>query len=302
MLIALLLLVFSFDSVRAVSGFYSYQVAEIGTDLELYCLSSGVDIKWSRVINKVKEQLNAPDYEISKSYRCGNPHLCGGYDVVDTQVCRRSTITIRNVQRGDSGTYYCQEGVQEGAYSFAYVVNVLETVSPPHIYDFSPLQCNGTDWYGCIATGKVARYEYLFAEVGTRQKTLLIGTRNKTVLSGKEVQFVVRGEYITLSDFSVLQDPSVQFGCRVYSENGGFNEYLTGKTFNGYEDVDSRGSYESYIMKMIGIGVGALVLLIIIAVLACKLRKRCKKSDQRRISETNSHIQYSGLNRTENKL
>lgn len=49
-------------------------------------------------------------------------------------------------------------------------------------------------------------------------------------------------------------------------------------------------------------GVGALVLLIIIAVLACKLRKRCKKSDQRRISETNSHIQYSGLNRTENKL
>ena len=44
-------------------------MAEIGTDLELYCLSSGVDIKWSRVINKVKEQLNAPDYEISKSYR-----------------------------------------------------------------------------------------------------------------------------------------------------------------------------------------------------------------------------------------
>ena len=56
--------------------------------------------------------------------RCGNPHFCGGYDVEDTKVCVRSTLTLRRLQKSDSGTYFCQEGLHKGSYSFAYIVNV----------------------------------------------------------------------------------------------------------------------------------------------------------------------------------
>ena len=44
--------------------------------------------------------------------------------MADTKVCLRSTLTLKNLQKSDSGTYFCQEGVHEGSYSFAYVLNV----------------------------------------------------------------------------------------------------------------------------------------------------------------------------------
>ena len=45
------------------------QVAEEGDELKLYCLTSGQDIKWSRTVNGIKEELKAPTYQVSKSYR-----------------------------------------------------------------------------------------------------------------------------------------------------------------------------------------------------------------------------------------
>ena len=54
--------------------------------------------------------------------------MCGGYDVEETKVCLRSTLTLRGLQKSDSATYFCQEGIQKGAFSFAYVLTVSKLV------------------------------------------------------------------------------------------------------------------------------------------------------------------------------
>ena len=42
-------------------------------------------------------------------------------------------------------------------YLNVYFRQVFSSNAMPHIYDFEPLQCNNTDWYGCIATKNSAR-------------------------------------------------------------------------------------------------------------------------------------------------
>lgn len=287
------------DTVRSVTGFYTYQVAQVGEDLELYCLSAGQDIKWSRTINKKKQLLEPPQFQISKSYRCGNPHFCGGYDVEDTKVCVRSTLTLRRLQKSDSGTYFCQEGLHKGSYSFAYIVNILDQVSPPHIYDFEPLKCNDTLWYGCIASKTTSRYEYFVSD--SKDKIILHGERNYTVVGDRAVNFMIKNNYISLDDFSILQDPLINIGCRAFDESGGFSEYQTviGKTVDSLTEEPNRGSYESFLIKMIGIGVGVLIAIILLVIVLIKFRNGC--NERRRQSDSN--VDYAGINsQNEHKL
>jgi len=293
MYISLVLLLFSqlVNSSSSVTGFYTYQVAEEGDDLKLYCLTSGRDIKWSRTVNGIKEELKAPEYQVSKSYRCGNPYMCGGYDVQDTKVCLRSTLTLTNLQRRDAATYFCQEGIQKGAFSFAYVLTVFSSNSLPHIYDFEPLECNNTDWYGCIATKNSVRYEFFVQSKGG--KTTLKGNYNEanvTKVGEADVRYLIRENYIALHDFTILQEPSMKFGCRAFDSSGRFTEFATGKTFVDLEPPRRQDTYEAYLIKWIGIGVGALAGLIIIIFVGCKLKKRCGR--ERRHSAT-----YTGIDR-----
>ena len=280
------------SGVQGVQGYYTYQVAEVGDELKLFC--SGKDITWSRNVNGNKESLSPPSYQISTSYRCGNPHVCGGYDARDTKVCVRSTLTLRNLKRHDTGTYFCSEGSHKGSYSFAYVVNVFDEISTPHIYSFEPLECNGTLWYACVASKTTARYEYFVSD--SKEKIVLEETRNTSVVFDNSVQYFIRNNYISLYDFSILQNPKLKFGCRAYDSSGAFTEFQTGKTVEDLEDRRKDGTYEAYLIKMIGIGVGAVAGLIIIILVAVKFRKKCAR---RRLSNTD----YSGLNsHNDNKL
>ncbi|XP_063693442.1 uncharacterized protein LOC134825216 isoform X2 [Bolinopsis microptera] len=293
MYISLILLLLSLlvKPTSSVTGFYTYQVAEEGDELKLYCLTSGQDIKWSRTVNGIKEELKAPTYQVSKSYRCGNPYMCGGYDVEETKVCLRSTLTLRGLQKSDSATYFCQEGVQKGAFSFAYVLTVFSSNAMPHIYDFEPLQCNNTDWYGCIATKNSARYEFFVQSQG--DKTTLKGTYNEaniTKIGDTDVRYLIRDNYIALHDFSILNQPEMKFGCRAFDRSGRFTEFATGKTFVDLEPPRSQDTYEAYLVKWIGVGVGSFAGLIIVIFVCCKLKKRCGR--ERRHSAT-----YTGIDR-----
>jgi len=277
----------------SVTGFYTYQVAEEGDDLKLYCVSSGKDIKWSRTVNGVKEQLpgGRSSHQVSTSSRCGNPYMCGGYNLKDGEECLRSTLTLRNLKSSDTATYFCQEGAHKGAFSFAYVLTVFSDNSMPHIYDFEPLKCNSTEWYGCIATKNSVRYEFFVQS--KEVKTVLRGTNeetNVTKVGNENVRYYIRDNYIALHDFSILQDPSVKFGCRAFDESGRFTEFATGKTFQDLEPPKRQDTYEAYLIKWIGIGVGALAGLIVVIFVGCKLKKRCGK--ERRHSAT-----YTGIDR-----
>lgn len=299
MCISLLLLFTNlFGVVSSVSGFYSYQVSQLNSDLSLYCLSSGQDIKWFRKTKSgPREELRAPDYKVSKSYKCGNPHLCGGYDVFDTKVCLRSTLTLRDLQKNDIGTYFCQEGIQEGGYSYAYILNVLDNISPPHIYDFTPLECNQTLWYGCVATDNAVRYEYFLNDGEKNQKILMPTSGNVSTIRGRTTQYIIRGNYITLQDFTILKMPYVKIGCRAFDSSGSYSEYQTGETVKNLEEPDTRGTYQAHLIKVIGIGAGIVLGMVLIVFVICKLRQRCLRT--RRRSDTN--VQYSAaLSRGEN--
>lgn len=298
MYISLAFLLFSYfvKTTFSITGFYTYQVAEEGDNIKLYCITSGQEIKWSRTVNGIKEELRAPEYQVSKSYRCGNPYMCGGYDVRDTKVCLRSTLTLRNLQKSDAATYFCQEGSQKGAFSFAYVLSVFDRNSLPHIFDFEPLQCNNTEWYGCIATTNSVRYEF-FVQSEDGQKTTLRGRydeANVTRVGETDVRYLIRDNYIALHDFSILQEPSVKFGCRAFDRSGRFTEFATGKTFGDIEPPKRQDTYEAYLVKWIGIGVGAFAALIVLIFISCKIKKRCGK--ERRHSATYTGIDRQGAN------
>eukprot|EP00116_Pleurobrachia_bachei_P006971 sb/3467233/ len=273
--------------VLAITGFYQYQVAQVGDAVTLHCTSSGQSIGWYRVLpgdkegEKKRENLRAPDYEISTTNRCGNPQHCDSFEVNDPGICLRSTIVVRSANEWDSGHYYCyeQSGTDRNP-SYAYVLQVFKELSPPHIYEFVPKTCNSTLWYLCITSPHVNRYEFYISH--DEQLYSLSGSQNSSKIAGTDVQFVTRHNSITLYDYSILKMSNVKFGCRAYGSSGAFRDYKASKISDGEHDFESpdekREQFQNYLLRLIAIGVGGLTGLILLLFIMYKVSRRIRRS------------------------
>lgn len=209
-------------SVQSISGYYDYQVAKVGSDLSLYCQapSTSPPLAWTRILEGQlrAQKLFPPDFEVSTSYKCGNPHLCDQYDVRDSKVCVRSTLRLKNLKAEHSGSYTCRQGT----FSFTYVVQVFENLYPPRIYDFIPRTCNQSIYYACVTSG-AEKFEFFIEDNGAT--TLLNST--EVSIGGRTIQYIIKNNnYISLSETALFNKPKTRLGCRAYDTSGLFSERL----------------------------------------------------------------------------
>lgn len=217
------LLLFSvLHSVLSISGYYDYQVAQVGSELSLYCQapSTSPPLAWTRILEGQlrAQKLFPPDFEVSTSYKCGNPHLCDQYDVRDSKVCVRSTLRLKDLKTEHSGSYTCRQGT----FSFTYVVQVFENLYPPRIYDFVPKTCNQSIYYACVTSG-AEKFEFFIEDDGAT--TLLNST--EVSIGGRTIQYIIKNNnYISLSETALFNEPKTRLGCRAYDTSGLFSERL----------------------------------------------------------------------------